>query len=72
MPEFGSRYVKDFSALHFKAGYGAHPASYIMRIGVFSLGLKRLGREANHSPPTKAEAKNAWMYTHTPSNVFMA
>jgi hypothetical protein len=34
--------------------------------GVISLGLKRLGREANHSPPSSAEVENAWSYTSTP------
>jgi hypothetical protein len=29
-------------------------------------------READHSPPTTAEIKNTWIYTSTPSNVFMA
>jgi hypothetical protein len=31
-----------------------------------SLGVKRLGREADHSPPSSAEVKNEWMYTSTP------
>jgi len=25
-----------------------------------SLGIKRQGREADHSPPSNAEVKNAW------------
>jgi hypothetical protein len=29
-------------------------------LGALSLGVKRLGREANHSPPSSAEVKNAW------------
>jgi len=29
-------------------------------------GVKRLGREADHSPPSSAEIKNAWSYTSTP------
>jgi hypothetical protein len=33
--------------------------------GVFSLGVKRLGREADHSPPSSAEVKKAWNYTST-------
>jgi hypothetical protein len=37
-----------------------------------SLGVKRLGREADHSPPSSAEVKNAWNYTSTPQYVFMA
>jgi hypothetical protein len=34
-----------------------------------SLGLKRPGREADHSPPSSAEVKNAWSYPlpNTPS-----
>jgi hypothetical protein len=31
-----------------------------------SLGVKRPGREANHSLPSSAEVKNAWSYTFTP------
>jgi hypothetical protein len=34
--------------------------------GAFSLGLKRLGCEADHSPPFGAEVKNVWSYTSTP------
>jgi hypothetical protein len=35
------------------------------------VGVKRLGREANHTPPSSAEVKNAWSYTSTPPYVFM-
>jgi hypothetical protein len=31
-----------------------------------SLGIKRLGREADHSPPSNAEVQNAWSHTSTP------
>jgi hypothetical protein len=31
--------------------------------GAFSLGVKWLGREADHSSPSSAEVKNAWSYT---------
>jgi hypothetical protein len=31
----------------------------------FSLGVKRPGREADHSPPSSAEVKNVWGYTST-------
>jgi hypothetical protein len=31
-----------------------------------SLGVKRPGRETDHSPPSTAEVKNAWSYTSTP------
>jgi hypothetical protein len=35
--------------------------------GALSLGLKRPGREADHSPPFSTEVKkNAWIYTSTP------
>jgi hypothetical protein len=30
------------------------------------LGVKRPGREADHSPPSSAEVKYAWRYTSTP------
>jgi hypothetical protein len=40
--------------------------------GALSLGVKRPGREADHSPPSSAEVKNAWSYTSTPKYVFMA
>jgi hypothetical protein len=34
--------------------------------------VKRLGSEADHSPPTSAEVKNTWIYTFTPPYAFMA
>jgi len=34
--------------------------------GTLSLGLKRPGRESDHSPPHSAEVKKAWGYTSTP------
>jgi hypothetical protein len=30
-------------------------------------GVKRQGREADHSPPTSAEVKKMWIYTYTSS-----
>jgi len=33
--------------------------------GALSLGVKQLGHEADHSPPSSAEVKNAWSYTST-------
>jgi hypothetical protein len=33
--------------------------------GALSLGVKRPVREADHSPPSSAEVKNAWSYTST-------
>jgi hypothetical protein len=40
--------------------------------GTLSLGVKRPRREADHSPPSSAEDKNAWSYTSTPQYAFMA
>jgi hypothetical protein len=40
--------------------------------GVLSLGVKRPGRETDHSPTSSAEVKNAWSYTSTPQYAFMA
>jgi hypothetical protein len=43
-----------------------------MGTGGFFLGVKRPGREADHSSPTRAEVKKLWIYTFTPSYAFMA
>jgi hypothetical protein len=40
--------------------------------GALSLGVKRPGRDADHSSPSSAEVKNAWSYTSTPQYVFIA
>jgi hypothetical protein len=41
-----------------QTGSEAHPASYSKgRGGSLSLGVKRPGREADHSPPSSAEVK---------------
>jgi hypothetical protein len=37
-----------------------------------SPGVKRPGREADHSPPASAEFKKMWIYTYTPPYAFMA
>jgi hypothetical protein len=57
-----------FSLRHrVQAGSGAHPASYAMGIGALSLGIKRPGREADHSLPSSAEAKECVeLYLHSP------
>jgi hypothetical protein len=34
-------------------------------------GVKWLGREADHSPPFRAQVKNAWRYTSAHQYVFM-
>jgi hypothetical protein len=40
--------------------------------GVLSPGVKRPGREANHSPPTSAEVKKMRIYTFSPPYAFVA
>jgi hypothetical protein len=37
-----------------------------------SLEVKQPVREADHSPPSSTEDKNAWSYTSTPQYAFMA
>jgi hypothetical protein len=37
-----------------------------------SAGVKRPGREADHSRPASAEVKKMWIYTSTPPYAFMA
>jgi hypothetical protein len=39
--------------------------------GALSPGVKRSGREADHSPPTSTEVKKTYIYTSTPPYVFM-
>jgi hypothetical protein len=41
------------------------PIQWVLQ-GALSLGIKRLGREGDRSPPSSAEVKNAWSYTSTP------
>jgi hypothetical protein len=56
----------NFSLHHrVQKGSGVHPASYPMGTGTLSLGVKRPGSEADHSPPSSAEVKTAWSYTST-------
>jgi len=69
---------RDFSLLqNAQTGCRAHPASCPMRNGVLSLGIKRQGREFNHSPPSGAEVKewrctassHAWLRTVESENL---
>jgi hypothetical protein len=39
---------------------------YIWVPGALSLGVKRPGREADHSPPSSADVKDEWSYTSAP------
>jgi hypothetical protein len=40
--------------------------------GALSPGIKRPGREADHSPPASDEVKKMWIYISTPSYAFTA
>jgi hypothetical protein len=40
--------------------------------GALSPGVKRPGREADHSPPTSAQVKKMWIYASTLPYAFMA
>jgi hypothetical protein len=62
----------NFSRHHLQTGSGTHPASYLRGNGALSLGVTQPGREADHSPPSSAEVKDAWSYTSTPQYAFMA
>jgi hypothetical protein len=39
--------------------------------GTLSPGVKRPGREVDHSPPTSAEVKKTWVNTSTSTYIFM-
>jgi hypothetical protein len=47
-------------------GSGTNPPSYPVGTRDSFPGVKRPGREADHSPPSSAEVKNAWRYASTP------
>jgi hypothetical protein len=47
----------DFLLHRVQTGSGAHPTSYSMSNRVSSFGVKRPGREADHSPPSGASVK---------------
>jgi hypothetical protein len=49
-----------------------HPDSYPMGIVGCTPGVKRPGREADHSPPTIAEVNKMWIYKSTPTYVLIA
>jgi hypothetical protein len=65
--------IQEFLFLYVvQTGSGAHPASYPMGTGAVSPGVKRPGREADHSPLISAEVKEIWIYTSIPPYAFMA
>jgi hypothetical protein len=47
------------------------PIQFQWVAGALSPGVKRPYREANHSPFSSSEVKNAWSYTSTPQYIFM-
>jgi hypothetical protein len=47
------------------------PSSLLLIPGALSPGVQRPGSEADHSPPSSAEVKNAWSYTSTPKYFFI-
>jgi hypothetical protein len=56
---FNSRQWQIFSLLHrVQTVFGAHPASYTVRIEGLFLRVKRPGREADNSSPYNVEVKN--------------
>jgi hypothetical protein len=73
LDDWGSRVrfpagAANFSLHHrVQNGSGAHPASYPTDTKVSSLGVKRPGSEADHSPPSSAEVKECVeLYLHFP------
>jgi hypothetical protein len=52
--------VKNFLQV-VQIGSGVHRTSYPMGTGGSFSGLKRPGREADHSPPANAEVKKMWI-----------
>jgi hypothetical protein len=57
---------------HVQTGSGAHPASYPVGIRGSFPGDKVPGCEADYSPPSSSEVKNAWNYTSIPQYAFGA
>jgi hypothetical protein len=60
----GERGVSLFLKIHTGSGGRIQPDNG--NRGLF-LGVKRPGREADHSPPSSAEVKNEWSYNSAPS-----
>jgi hypothetical protein len=59
-PVFDSRQGEEISLRYsVQIGSGAHPVSFPTGTMGPSPGIKRLGREADNSPPSSTEVKNA-------------
>jgi hypothetical protein len=61
--EFQSRWGKNVQFSLSSRTNGALPAHYPMNTADSFLGIKLVGRKANHSTPTDAEAKKMLIYT---------
>jgi hypothetical protein len=74
--EFGVRVLVGYKNFHFfimsRRALGPTQSPMQWLPGFISLGVKRLGREADHSRPTGTEMKNSWISTSTPPDVIMA
>jgi hypothetical protein len=72
-PGFNSRQVLQYNFL-FSSIRALVPTQSLIQwvLEALSPGVKRLGREADHSPPSSAEVKNAWGFTSTPQFSFIA
>jgi hypothetical protein len=59
-------------SLHHRVQNGSvvHSASYPVVPEALSLGVKRPGHEADHSPPSGAEVKNSRSYISTPIRLY--
>ena len=56
---------EDFSPIeNVQTSYGPHSSSYSVGTGVLSQGIKRPGREVDHSPSPSAQFE--WSHTSTP------
>jgi hypothetical protein len=60
-----NEFPTNFSTVVFGPALGPTPPPAQRVPESLSLGIKRPGREADHSPPSSAEV-NAWSYTSTP------
>jgi hypothetical protein len=66
-------FLRRFSLLHVvQMGSGTHPASYQTGTAGDCPGVKRPGREADHSPQSSAGVKNGGVIPLLPSYVFIA
>jgi len=55
---------------HVQTGSGVHLASYPMGSRGSYTGVRRPGRETDHSPISSAEIKNGWSYASTTPYAF--